>query len=194
MPRCQCRTEEGIPQVGPKSARDATHPVFFRIFPNLALVHRLRLHHRPTRPCKIRPPARHTETRTLPGALKLSATACPSPARPHHTLSKICTFSCNRAAVRTGPQHSLSSSGHPPRSVLLNSRSFRHPTQGEKSIPPTSPKEARPVAPKAAAVLNAAQHRRDWAIVTSCAGSPCTHGRRTIEEQGTRRLQRSSPY
>ncbi|KAH8983523.1 P-loop containing nucleoside triphosphate hydrolase protein [Lactarius akahatsu] len=82
------------------------------------------------------------------------------------------TASWNRAAVRSGPHHFHSNFYLPPRPVPPNSRTFRQLTQQEKSVPQstttTAPKEATPAAPKAA-ISNAVQRRRDWAIVRRLA-------------------------
>ena len=92
---------------------------------------------------------------------RVHITPSPRSAHSHHPF-------WHRAAVRTGPQHSLGR--RPPRPIPLNNHSFRHLSQTEKSVPPTTaPKEATPAAPKAAAVSNAEQRRRDWAIVRRLA-------------------------
>ncbi|KAI9453320.1 P-loop containing nucleoside triphosphate hydrolase protein [Lactarius psammicola] len=70
------------------------------------------------------------------------------------------TANWHRATVRPGPHHLHSSFYRPPQPVPLNSRTFRHLAQQEKSATPAAPK---------AAISNAEQRRRDWAIVRRLA-------------------------
>ena len=76
----------------------------------------------------------------------------------------------HQSPVRPGPHQSNSSFNLPPRPVPLNSRSFRQLSQQkqEKSVPP-APKQVTPEAPTKAAISNAEQRRRDWAIVRRLA-------------------------